>query len=93
MVIAGVAPITALPVFVSVKGNAEELVETVCLPKLLELGVKLIDGKVPVPIRDAVGLLAPVIDRVPVLVPVSVGENVTLTVQVALTTRVLQLLV
>ena len=59
MVMAGVASISAPPPLVRVNGTAEELVETVCLPKLLEVGVKEMLGASPVPLRVFTPAVAP----------------------------------
>src|SRR5258705_11485587 len=76
----------ASPVFVSVTVCAALVVPTLREPKLKLVGERLTTGAVPVPVRLTIcGLpvASSVIVMVPVRVPVAVGVNVTLIVQLA----------
>ena len=77
----------AVPVFLSVTVCAEDVVKFTVTGNVIEVGEGDAIGPVPLPVSEtAWGLPAAlsVKRRLPLLVPVAVGLNVTLTVQVAL---------
>ena len=74
----------AVPVFDKVNGTGVPVVPLETLPKLLEVGVRVVAGWPPVPVKVMIAGLATsevLTTTVPVATPVVVGENLTLKVQ------------